>query len=299
MVSTATLERQIEVGGELLGIVGTMKGLAAVSIYEFEETVEALREYTRNVELALQMVFSRRPDLVPVPTQPGAGLLAIVVGTDQGMCGAVNRELAEETVRHLARHRSGSAHLARSHRVVGLGARLVRELDGVGVAVDEEVQLAWSVEGIGPLVEDLIVRIDRWRRTEGLDRVLVIHQQPLQRTRRTLSVHQVLPPDAHRLGRIAARAWPTRMQPDTPHRWEDVLTGLLRQDLLVALYRAVAEARAAEHGARLAAMQMTEQNIEERLDRLRRQFHQVRQAQITSELLDVVSGYEALRQVDD
>lgn len=77
--------------------------------------------------------------------------------------------------------------------------------------------------------------------------------------------------------------------------WEDLLTGLLRQDLFIALYRAVAEAKAAEHGARLAAMQAAEQNIEERLDQLRNEYHQLRQAEITEQLLDVVSGFEALR----
>ena len=43
-------------------------------------------------------------------------------------------------------------------------------------------------------------------------------------------------------------------------------------------------------------MQAAEQNIEERLEGLRHRYHQVRQAQITAELLDVVSGFEALRQ---
>ena len=55
-----------------------------------------------------------------------------------------------------------------------------------------------------------------------------------------------------------------------------------------------AEAKTAEHGARLSAMQAAEQNIDDRLVTLRTRYHQLRQALITEELLDVVSGFEAL-----
>ncbi|MFP4074812.1 MAG: F0F1 ATP synthase subunit gamma [Actinomycetota bacterium] len=58
-------------------------------------------------------------------------------------------------------------------------------------------------------------------------------------------------------------------------------------------YGAVAEAKTAEHGARLSAMQAAEQNIEDRIADLRVAYHQLRQAKITEEILDVVSGFEA------
>lgn len=292
MTTAASLERQLWVGGELLSIVGTMKGLAAVSIQEFEEAVRALREYTLTVELGLQVVFSRRPELIPADDHSQGRIVAVVVGTDQGLCGPINREIAREAALWLE-NRSVEAD---ERWVVSLGARVARELNLIGVKVDEGMQLPSSVEAVGPLVEELILRIDEWRHEQGVGRVMVFYQHPLQRTRRAPRVHQVIPPDVRRLEAIASRPWPTRMLADTPHGWSEVLTGLLREDLVVALYRSVAEAKAAEHGARLSAMQAAEQNIEERLDRLRTRYHQVRQAQITAELLDVVSGFEALRE---
>lgn len=292
MTTAASLERQLWVGGELLSIVGTMKGLAAVSIQEFEEAVRALREYTLTVELGLQVVFSRRPDLIPADDHSQGRIVAVVVGTDQGLCGPINREIAREAALWLE-NRSVEAD---ERWVVSLGARVARELRLIGVGVDEGMQLPSSVEAVGALVEDLILRIDEWRHEQGVGRVMVFYQHPLQRTRRAPRVRQVIPPDVRRLEAIASRPWPTRMLADTPHGWSEALTGLLREDLVVALYRSVAEAKAAEHGARLSAMQAAEQNIEERLDRLRTRYHQVRQAQITAELLDVVSGFEALRE---
>ena len=125
---------------------------------------------------------------------------------------------------------------------------------------------------------------------------MVFFQHPVRRTQHAPRLFQVIPTDMSRLWGIAERTWPTRMLPSFPHQREDLLAGLLRQDLFIALYRAIAEARAAEHGARLTAMQAAEQNIEERLATIRNQYHQLRQAEITAQLMDVVSGFEALEE---
>jgi F-type H+-transporting ATPase subunit gamma len=77
--------------------------------------------------------------------------------------------------------------------------------------------------------------------------------------------------------------------------WEALFASLVRQYFFVSLYRAFAESLASEHGSRLAAMQMAEDNVEERLDDLQSRFHRTRQNAITEELLDITSGFEALR----
>src|SRR5690606_21597769 len=119
MTTAATLQRRLVLGGELLSVVATMKGLAAVSIHEFEEAVEALRHYRETVELGFQALFSIHPHLfrsipfpfnsfpastVPTNTVPSKGgpskpepaTVVVVIGTDQGMCGPINHVLAQE-----------------------------------------------------------------------------------------------------------------------------------------------------------------------------------------------------------
>lgn len=292
MPTVTALEQRLALGGELLSVVATMKGLAAVSIHEFEEAVEALGHDTRTVELGLQAVFSIHPGLVPTDAPSYGSTVIVVIGTDQGMCGPINREIAQEVSRWVAEN----SEVQEERRVAALGSRVVRELAAVGVTVDEELRLASSVGAVGGLVGNLILQIDRWRQRDGVGRVVVFHQRPVQRSIRIPRTHQVTPPAAARLEAIAARPWPTRMRPGTPHPPGEVLAGLLRQDLRIGLHQAVAEAKAAEHGARLVAMQAAEQNIEEQLDRLRSRHHRLRQAEITAELLDVVSGFEALRE---
>ena len=76
--------------------------------------------------------------------------------------------------------------------------------------------------------------------------------------------------------------------------WDALLSALVQQHLFVALHRAIAQSLVAENASRLAAMHAAERNIDERLHVLRGQFHRERQAALTTELLDIVSGYEAL-----
>lgn len=289
MATIETLTRKLKVGEELHSVVGTMKGLAAVAIHDYERAMEALREYTNTVERGLQILFFRRPESVPVGAPDRGRVALIVIGTDQGLCGPINQEIART-----ARDWAGEHGVDPDQRlVVALGLRAARELELMGMAPAEQVVLPGSVDAISRAVDDLILRIDGWRSTGDVDRVLVFFQHPLQRTQRTPRMFQVLPADVNRLRGIAERPWPTRMLPSFPHGREELLSALLREDLFVALYRAVAEAKTAEHGARLSAMQAAEQNIEERLETLQNEYRQLRQSRITEEILDVVSGFEA------
>jgi F-type H+-transporting ATPase subunit gamma len=69
---------------------------------------------------------------------------------------------------------------------------------------------------------------------------------------------------------------------------------LLHQYLFVSIFRACAESQASEHASRLAAMQSAQRNLDERLEEVTMTFRRARQNVITSELLDVVSGFEAI-----
>ena len=87
------------------------------------------------------------------------------------------------------------------------------------------------------------------------------------------------------------------MEPTLPvftMEWENLFRALIGEYLFVCIYRAFANSLASENASRLAAMQSAEKNIEERLEELFMQFHRQRQMTITEELLDIVSGFEAL-----
>jgi F-type H+-transporting ATPase subunit gamma len=107
------------------------------------------------------------------------------------------------------------------------------------------------------------------------------------------TVH-LLPVDQNWLQRLREKEWQGRALPMFTMDWDPLFSALIRHYLYVSLFRALGESLASENASRLASMQGAEKNIEERLSELSIQFHQQRQMSITEELLDVVSGFQAL-----
>ncbi|MHA7838877.1 MAG: F0F1 ATP synthase subunit gamma, partial [bacterium] len=103
-----------------------------------------------------------------------------------------------------------------------------------------------------------------------------------------------VPIELSRFRRSAEQPWPSRRIPTFTMNAEQLLSALLRELLAVSVFRAFGESGASEHASRLQAMQAAERNVDEKLQELRADFHRRRQDAITSELLDIVSGYEAL-----
>jgi F-type H+-transporting ATPase subunit gamma len=108
---------------------------------------------------------------------------------------------------------------------------------------------------------------------------------------------QVLPVDLDAL-RAAEQRWSSRSLPTYSMEPEPLFAALLRQYLFVVVFRACAQSLAAENASRLAAMEAAERNLRDRHDELLGEFRRRRQDEITAEILDIVSGYEALQSPD-
>lgn len=125
-----------------------------------------------------------------------------------------------------------------------------------------------------------------------------MHNRREGRTTAQPRAHHLLTlPDSY-LRKLSDADWPGRSLPLFRMDPGRLMSWLVQQRLFVVIYRALAEALASEHASRLAAMQAAERNIEERRDDLQQLYRQRRQETITRELLDVVSGFEAVSTAD-
>ena len=77
---------------------------------------------------------------------------------------------------------------------------------------------------------------------------------------------------------------------------DDLFDSLIRNHLYVSLYRSFVASLTSENAARMASMEAAEKHINDRLDELKRIYNEERQDQITSELLDIIAGFETLTQ---
>jgi F-type H+-transporting ATPase subunit gamma len=296
MATIETLRRRIRTAEDLQSVVKTMKGLAAVSIRQYERAVESLADYSRAVELGFQVLLRQRPDaLAHVAENRDERVAAVVFGSEQGLCGPLNREIAQHMLGHFDRVKVGPSR----RMVAAVGARVVVQMETSGQPVTDIFTPPGSVAGITPRIQDMLVQIDAWRTEQQVNRILLFHHRPTSgRSYRPRVVH-LLPIDIHWLRSLRRKPWPTRVLPTFTMDWQQLFSSLVRQHLFVSLYRAFAESLASENTSRLASMQAAEKNIEERLAGLQMRFHRQRQAAITEELLDVTAGFEAISQVSN
>ena len=94
METAESLRRALAVTEELQSVVKTMKALAGVNIRQYEQAAHAVAEYSRTVEMGLQIALRRIPvNVLPPRHAPGRKLGAIIFGSDQGMCGPLNDQV--------------------------------------------------------------------------------------------------------------------------------------------------------------------------------------------------------------
>jgi len=286
------LKRKIQSTEDLQSVVKTMKSLAAVKIRQYEKAVDALEDYNRTVEMALRVVVRRAHEIGKRrQVQSNGSLGAVILGSDQGMCGQLNDQVVTHALKAMQRLEISIDR----RRVLAMGLRVSALLHAQGQPVEETFSLPGSVDGISAKVQDLLLRIQAWTDVQGLDQVFLFYSRPVSAaTYRPHSV-RLLPVDEQWLKTMREKSWPTRMLPMFTMDRERLFWALIQQYLFVSLFRAIAESAASENASRLASMQGAEKNIREQLVELNSRYHQQRQMTITEELLDIVSGFEALK----
>lgn len=292
MQTAELLSRKIRTVEDLQSVVRTMKAMAAVNIRQYEKAVESLAEYMRSVEMGLQVLLRQIPEALAAARVEQAGRLgAIVFGSDQGMCGQLNDQIVSYALDKM--EQSGIRQKNRSLLAVGL--RAAGRLEDAAQPVKEVFSVPGSTSGITPLVQEMLMIIEEWH-VQEIERVWLFFCEHPGGAAYRPSAFRLLPVDADWLRNLRARKWPSRVLPAFTMTWDRLLARLIRQYLFVSIYRAFAESLASENASRLASMQGAEKNIEERLAELNRHFHQQRQMAITGELLDIMAGFEALKE---
>ena len=291
MQTTESLRRTIAVTQELQSVVKTMKALAGVNIRQYESAAHAVAEYNRTVEMGLQIALRRLPAQIPAPQTTGGKLGVIVFGSDQGMCGQLNDQVVQHAARAVEKLRRHHAEQA----MAAVGIRAASQMEGLGRTMDATVQVPGSVAGITPAVEAVLRQIEDWHFRQGIEFVVLFYARPVSGAWYRIRGVRLLPVDEEWINSVRAKPWPGKAVPMFTMDETQLFRALIREYLFVSLYRAFAESLASENASRLASMQVAERNIEDRLHALTAESRQLRQESITSELLDTIAAFEALR----
>jgi F-type H+-transporting ATPase subunit gamma len=269
-----------------------MKAMAAVTIRQYEQIVEAVNKYDQIVTKALHIIINRRPEILEqLQPQGEQAIAAIVLGSEIGMCGQFNEEIADFALEHMKRHQER----VEKRRVISLGLRLTGILKSEGERIEHELELPGSPQTITSSVQDLVLLVENWRLSEGIENIFIYYNQKESGSSYAQKELRIWPPDLEKWQRLSQMPWPSRCIPSYRSDLRTLISEQLRQSVFVTLYKVIAESLASENASRLAAMQAAENNIEEHLAELKTRYNHQRQSSITAELLDIASGFEALR----
>jgi F-type H+-transporting ATPase subunit gamma len=292
MESLEHLRQQMDGLNDLQTVVKTMKALSATSIRQYEQAVTALTGYYQTVERGLHVVLKDFdiPRLPQRPARASRRVGAIVFGSDYGLCGRFSEDIV-----HYAMDRMASSPAdTEGRRLLAVGARAASNLEHEGQAIESTFLVPGSVAQITMTVQQILLKMDEWRERTDIYYVYLFYNRHSGGPGYRPTGVELLPIHLKQFHRLQEEHWPSRSLPSFTMSREALMQRLLHQYLFVSIFRACAESQASEHTSRLAAMQSAESNLDDRLDEVTTLFRRARQTAITSEIMDVSAGFEAI-----
>lgn len=270
------LQAQISSLQELRDLVRALRALSASHAQEAQAALSGIRRYARVVEDAIAEGAVLVPEVTGVPDLfgPPRAAALIVVCSEHGFVGAYNERLLD---RAEAERGQGQALLVVGQR----GAMLAAER---GLEVARNFSMATHIGGVLGITRRVVAALVDVTTADVLFGCYRRGGDP------DLQLRRILPLETSLLTGSQRRSPPLHhLKP------EALLRRLAREYLFAEITRALMESLASENSARLRAMEAADHNIGERLEKFRRRERTLRQETITTELLDVVIGSEAVR----
>jgi F-type H+-transporting ATPase subunit gamma len=290
MATLRDIRRRIRSVQSTQKITRAMKLVAAAKLRRAQERITEARPYAlKMAELLSSLVTRAGDDAHPLLARRTTGRKRLVIITaDKGLCGAFNSNILRASLAFLREQGQTDVTLV----VVGKKARDFyrrRQWDVKSEMLGFFDQLAYShaQELAGQLIGSYLA--------EDVDEVHLLYNEfrsvAVQRVKR----EQLLPIAAEAAADGQGATGDYIYEPSP----EGILAALLPRHVTTQVYRALMESVAGEHGARMTAMESATKNAKEMIDVLTIQYNKARQERITKELLDIVGGAEALRQMQE
>lgn len=283
------LTRRTETMRSIRGIVRTMKTMSVINAHPYELAADNIAAYRATVVKGLH-AFVQQHGPLAFDASRATEHAVVVFGSDHGLCGNYNEVIADTVARHAA-GMDGT-------RIICVGARMQDALADHGLVPEITLLTPTTPDGLGRLAGTLVTHLDTIRRG-GAHTSLTVDLAFSERSAHGLQapvMQPLLPLDAELMLSLAERPWRSRSLPHSTLPPPTLLAALIRGYLFASLSRTAAEALVTENAARLLRMQQAEQSVADRLEELTGQTRAVRQDEITTELLDVIIGFEALKE---
>lgn len=272
-------------------ITGAMKMISSAKMHKSEAALRRLKPYRSVIETIIANLLSADATFTSPLTavRPVHSLSMVVLGSDDGLCGAYNINLAKYLESEIERMRSKYPQLE-NIRIIAVGSKMLKaiiKLSGSAVTVEAAEGVNSKSEGEDVKTFEMSLRDDFVH--GNTDAVEIVYMNYHSAGRQRPRTDTLLPLSAEAFasdGNSDSTARPYLFEPDA----QQVFSTVLPMYLLALTQEIFIENQASEQAARVMAMQSANDNAKKLLDQLRLEYNKLRQQSITTELLDIVGG---------
>ena len=284
MASTKDIRRRIRVVKNIEKITSAMKMVAAARLRKAQERAEAARPYAEKMREVMGNLASSAEEIEHplLEVREEDKVLFVIIGADRGLAGSYNVNVMQKAVREIGNRNAADV------KIVTIGKKAAAFFKAKPYEIVTELappggEVAFSdIRGVTTRVRSMFEQRE-------VDAVYLVYAKFVTPMRQDPTVVKLLPMSAPVSGE-AARA-DFIFEPKA----ELLLGALLPRYVDTQVYQALVESQASEHGARMTAMSAATKNAGEMIDTLTLQYNKARQAAITTEIVEIVGGAEALK----
>jgi len=276
-------------------ITKAMKMVAASRLKKAKHAVEASRPYAESIsqiasDLASNIsIKGNLNEKFPLLTGKGEekSYLLVILSSDRGLCGGLN----SATVRFAKNHINNLVTSGKKVRIICVGKKAYEQLRGTySKKIVDHIFGVFKNQIDYRVAQDLTAKlVERFDKNE-FDICEIIYSKFKSAIAQEPVLQQIIPAKIAVAASAVESVMPVVYEPDQ----EEVLLNLLPRNITAQIYKNLLENSASEQGARMAAMEAASTNANKMIKNLTLVYNRTRQANITRELIDIVSGANAV-----
>jgi F-type H+-transporting ATPase subunit gamma len=284
MPSLLDIRRRIRSVKNTQQLTKAMKTVSAAKLRRAQERVFSARPYAEQLKRVLGNLTARVENVSHplLEIRPEERILFVIVTADRGLCGAFNSNINRTAQNFIRDHKDQTIQLMTVGRK---GRDFFRRR---GAAIKTEFVNIFSRLDYGH-AKDISEAIVHAYTEAEVDAVYIVYNEFKSVIQQRVVVEKVLPLSRGELKESGPQADYIFEQPP-----QEIFNRLLPRYVEIQIYRALLESAASEHGARMASMDTASRNAGDMIDMLTLNMNRIRQAAITREIIEVVSGAGAL-----
>lgn len=273
-------------------VTSAMKMVSAAKLKKAQDAIMQIRPYADKLSLILSSLsasLENVEDSVFTQQRDPEKVLVILITSNRGLCGGFNANISKKAIELVKTTYYQQLQLGKVDFIC-LGKQGERQLKHRGMKVSGNkngIFDALNFENVSTVATEIMKSF----KDGNYDRIELVYNQFKNAAVQIQTTEQFLPVKIEESEEETNTNFDFIYEPSK----EEIIQELIPRSLKIQFYKALLDSHAAEHGARMTAMHQATDNASELLKELTLQYNKARQATITGEILEIVSGAEALK----